>query len=270
MWDGGAYKAQHPPPGRWKVVGLFGNSGAGSNYFNAGQGDLSLAGNDASGMDALAASNASNYNQYNPQRVQALSQQAQYWADLANHGYTDTQKNLILGNTATGGAFDDITGAQNQATLKQQLAGTDTPESGGPSSVAGGAIAQYSAARDFLKQKAAASYGQQALQLPAVANANRAGALSEITNPALAAAYQGYGGAGGLRLSSAGQNFSQGNQERNYDMQSGLFGSQGLGGILSAAGSLYGTNLMANAMKQSGYGGGDNNNGYPTQQNGGY
>src|SRR5579862_2582395 len=105
-----------------------GGSDPGSGYMDTGNLMLGQAGQDASNMDGLAGYNAGVYRTYDPARIANLRSVGQYWTDLANNGYTDTQKNLILGQGMPGGAFDDITAQQNNATLQQQLNGTDTPE----------------------------------------------------------------------------------------------------------------------------------------------
>lgn len=236
---------------------LFGGGGdAGAGYQMQGNGYVSRASDAGYGIGQLTGDNAANYNKYNPYMTGAYANLGQYWNDLANNGYTDTQKSQLLGDFAPQSAFDQITGAENQAKLKGQLSGTDTPENAGPSSVAGGAAAYYMAARDALKQGAQARLGREEVNLRPTALRNAGEAYGAIANPAYERASQGYGQQADIYGRLAGMSYDQAGQERARQaaQQQQLMGL--IGGVGSAIGGAFGGGGAAAPAAAAASGGG--------------
>ena len=205
--------------------GLFGTDG------KAGAGDLGLAhsylGDESDYLHSigqLGNYNANQYYNYDPQRVNALEQAANYWGNLAKNGFTADQKNMLMGEM--GSPQYEADQATSAGRLQDQLRGIDTG-GGSTNSVTAGRDASINDNAMNAYMRAKSQLGLMQMQMQQQAYGNQAEAYSQIVNPYLSGAYQGLSGAASGYGNLAGSYEDLGKYENQLEQQNSFMSQLG-------------------------------------------
>jgi hypothetical protein len=205
---------------------------AGSGDMSASRNDLGLEGEYYGDIGNLGKYDAGQYKAYDPSRVNALQQEANYWGNLAKNGFTADQQNMLLGGM--GNPQYQANQEMSAGRLQDQMRGIDTG-GGSSNSVTAGRDANINDNAMNAYMRARAQLGQMQMQMQQNAYANQAQAYSQIVNPYQEGAYKGLEtaaqGYGGLANSYAGLAEYDNNLEKANSPFSQL---QGIGQIAGA------------------------------------
>jgi len=216
--------------------GLFGTDGnAGAGEMSAAHGDLGLESDYLGQIGSLGNYDANQYRAYDPSRVNALQQEANYWGNLAHNGFTADQQNMLLGGMGSPQYQADQ--EMSAGRLQDQLRGIDTG-GGSSNSITAGRDANINDNAMNAYMRAKSQLGMMQMNMQQQAYANQANAYSEIVNPYQSGAYSGLGTAANGYGSLAGQYQGLGQYENQLEQQNSFMNQ--LGGVVNMVGAVKG------------------------------